>query len=238
MESTKREIEIIQKIDHENVVKVFEVFETITSYCIVQEFVPGELLDSAFNRKLLEEDTRFIFVQILKGVKYLHNAGIVHRDLKLDNILVDKNPLGWKIKIIDFGLAIIQHSNKLKSLCGTMQYIAPEVLQKIGYDNKVDMWSCGIILFILLTGEFPFEDDKIQIDDLFGGERWKKIPGEAKDLLNKLLVSNPEQRLSAADALKHPWITGVKIQDTLQNEILPVNGIKIFKPIAVYPKKY
>ncbi|CAB4032578.1 phosphorylase b kinase gamma catalytic chain, skeletal muscle heart isoform isoform X2 [Paramuricea clavata] len=161
--------------------------------------------------------------EILTAVKYTHSKNIVHRDLKPENILLNDK---MTIKLSDFGFAKeLKEDETLTDLCGTLGYLSPEVLRASMYDDqpgygfKVDLWACGVILFTLLSGCPPFWHRRqavlirsiIECRYQFSGAEWADISDSAKDLISKLLVSDPEERLSAEDCLKHPWLEGVQI---------------------------
>jgi calcium/calmodulin-dependent protein kinase I len=163
-----------------------------------------------------ERDAKACMKQLLKGIEYLHSRNIAHRDLKLENLLLMKKNDISRVKIVDFGLAKRAAESHLETICGTPQYVAPEVIQGVPgnkYDPKVDMWSAGVIMFILLGGYPPFYDEheprlfqKIRRGLFsFDDPVWNDVSGTAKDLIKKLLVVAPAERLSAAQALAHEW---------------------------------
>ena len=165
-----------------------------------------------------EADARIIFKQLMEAVKYMHDKQIVHRDLKLENMLLAKPSDIRTIKIADFGLAKKYGQAALSTICGTPQYVAPEVIKggstPYTYGKECDLWSCGVILFILLGGYPPFYDEseprlfrkiregKADYDDPV----WKEVSAEARDLLDKLLNVDPKQRLPVEKVLSHPWM--------------------------------
>jgi calcium-dependent protein kinase len=212
-------------MDHPNIIKLYEVFESDNSlYLIMEECYGGDLFSRISKRieandMYSEKEACEIIQQVLRAIEYCHNVGIVHRDLKPENLLYlhegseENNP----IKIIDFGLSQSINLNKmLSSKVGTAYYVAPEILAG-KYTEKCDIWSAGVILYILLSGEPPFNgpNDRIiyskikKMDYNFPDEKWKNISSEAKDLISKML--SPEaQRLSASQTLEHPWFNLVK----------------------------
>ena len=216
----KNEIDILKKLDHPNVLKILEFYSTPKAYYIITGYCSkGELYNQITNR-FSEHQLAVLFYQVFSGLLYLHSNNIVHRDLKLENILISEieqdiltdNKYFW-IKIIDFGTAKIFEKNKTeKVVVGSSYYIAPEVLNK-KYNEKCDNWSVGVILYMFLVGRAPFdgENDEEIIQNIkkgsFNSEHPKLLSSspEVQDLLKKLLEVNVSNRLSAAEAIKHPW---------------------------------
>jgi calcium-dependent protein kinase len=218
-ENIMNEINILRKMDHPNIVKINDFYTTKTEYVLVTEYCPeGELFYEIKNFAPFNEALAGWYMkQILSAVSYCHKLKIIHRDLKPENILIyKKNKNGFNtIKIIDFGTAII-FNKKIndKSLTGSIYYIAPEVLSKNrNYTEKCDVWSCGIIMYILLTGLPPFngETDEEIVTKIMNGRfnmekyPWPIISSHAKDLIHKLLEFDSNKRISAEEALNHPW---------------------------------
>ena len=162
-------------------------------------------------------------VKILSAVSYLHRNSIIHRDLKPENILLVSSSDDTEIKLTDFGLAKKADHDGLKTFCGTPQYFAPEVLRRKGtvngegrYGTAADMWSLGVVLYILLTGTFPFDEDHLfdQIKTAsysLDGMEWKHISDAAKDLVQRMLKLNVKQRISVDEAMRHPWIQNITV---------------------------
>ena len=220
------EINILRKMDHPNIVKITDFYTTNTEYILVTEYCPeGELFYEIKNFAPFNEAlTGWYMKQILSAVCYCHKLKIIHRDLKPENILISKkNKNGFNlVKVINFGTAIIFNKNKNdKSLTGSVYYICPEVLSKNrNYTEKCDVWSCGIIMYILLTGLPPFNGDsdeeivtKIK-NGRFNMEKypWPIISSQAKDLIKKLLEFDPNKRVKAEEALNHPWFESKQVQ--------------------------
>ena len=221
------EINILRKMDHPNIVKINDFYITPSEYILITEYcAEGELFYEIKNFAPFNEAlTGWYMKQILSAVNYCHKLNIIHRDLKPENILMSKkNKNGFNIiKIIDFGTAIIFNKNKNdKSFAGSIYYISPEVISR-NYTEKCDVWSCGVIMYILLTGSPPFngESDEDIINKILKGKfdmkkyPWPIISSQAKDLIKKLLELDANKRLSAEEALKHPWFESkqVKSQD-------------------------
>ncbi|KAK9820338.1 hypothetical protein WJX72_009178 [[Myrmecia] bisecta] len=219
--SLHREIQVLCKVDHPNCIQLYAVYITPRKVYIVTELVVGgELLDRVTEKgNYSEKDAADIIRQILSGVAYLHANGIVHRDLKLENMLMTDKSDSAPVKIADFGLSkFFAPGSVLSTMCGSPQYVAPEILGmsdgQQAYSPAVDMWSVGVILFILLSGYSPFDDenDAVLFEKIKSGEYdaddpiWDNVSDSAKDLVARLLVVDASQRLSAAQALAHPWM--------------------------------
>jgi len=233
--SVLREIEILKYIDHPNIVGLLDTVETPTHLCLVLEYVSGgELFDYVNDHfeNSTEEESKYIFLQLVKILEYLHENGIVHRDLKLENILIDSNksPNGLIIKLTDFGLAkfINKSSPTLTTRCGSEEYAAPELISGKPYDGrKTDIWSLGVILYTLLVGYLPFNLEAGQSRRQFFSKiiradftlpnseketgRRSKISKEAKDLIKKILQSNPQKRPSLDEIRNHTWLKHVTV---------------------------
>lgn len=211
--SELKEAKIMKILNHQHIIRYFEYFEDNNCFYVSLEYCEGGDLYSEIRKviRFTEETSAEIMLQLLSAVQYLHDKKIVHRDLKLQNILLANHLNSINIKIADFGSACWLSNNlKAQGLFGTPSFQAPEVLQGI-YDEKVDIWSCGVILYILLQGEILYKEDDIKnldnkaldfsIDDSIFNSKSLLI-----DFLKHLIRINPEERLTAKDALCHPWI--------------------------------
>ena len=255
------EIKILSKVDHPNIVRLFEVIEDDKYYNLLQEFCTGgELLKKTETTKLKEKEVAKIFIQIMSAVAYCHEKGIVHRDLKLENILFETEEPDSPIKIIDFGFSVLfengVNSNsvdkdkrdskkygfkRMKSKVGTLYYISPEII-KGSYDEKCDIWACGVILYILLGGYLPFNgpsDKEIyniitQIKYDFDKPVWKNISKYAKELIKKMLTSE-KNRYSAKKVLESKWFE-IKLKDYIDEQISYVLDYNQFKKYIKYNK--
>ncbi|KAG6420587.1 hypothetical protein SASPL_117135 [Salvia splendens] len=212
MAHIKREISILRRVRHPNIVQLFEVMATKSKIFFVMEFVKGgELFSKVAKGRLKEEVARKYFQQLISAVAFCHARGVYHRDLKPENILLDED---GNLKVSDFGLSAIPEQIKQDGLfhtfCGTPAYVAPEVLSRKGYDAaKVDIWSCGVILFVLMAGYLPFHDQnvmfmykKIHKGD-FRCPRW--FSPELIRLLTRLLDINPETRITIPEIMETKW---------------------------------
>ena len=233
------EIQILRSLDHPNIVKIFEYFEDMRRYYIVMEYCRGgELFQEVLRQEHFSEQTAAtILQQLFSAVGYLHSNNIMHRDLKPENILLEDSGDFLNIKLIDFGTAIrFNPGSKLRTIVGTAYYIAPEVL-KGAYTEKCDMWSCGVIIYILLSGFPPFDgkSDEEIIEKVkkcsynFGRDVWKNVSNEAKDLIYKLLAQ-PDVRISAEEALQDLWVQKKINRAKLANPVVQntANNLKGF----------
>jgi calcium-dependent protein kinase len=238
-ESSHNEIEILKKISHPNIISIYEIFEDSKNYYIMTEFLEGgELFEMITSQGFFSEvDAAKIIKQILNAVNYMHNKNIVHRDLKPENILLinksgkDIRDNNYDIKLIDFGTAkSFERNQKLTKFIGTSYYIAPEVLAE-SYDEKCDVWSCGVIFYILLCGYPPFNGaSNVDIyhaikfsSPNFSGDEWKAVNKDAIDLIKQMLNKNPMKRFSAEMCMNHKWFR--IIEDESQNKKNSKKGI-------------
>ncbi|KAA8498962.1 Myosin light chain kinase A [Porphyridium purpureum] len=245
----KREIDIVTKVNHPSVVITREVFETEEQIMIVMEYLGGGMLyDIIADRgTLTEQEASYVMLEILEGVEYLHSLGIVHRDLKPENMLCVRRAMWpWRVKLCDFGLAnfVEERTSLMQTQVGTPYFAAPEVVKGLQYDSSVDLWSCGVILYTLLSGMFPFDDQENQANIFklivkaqvkFPDAQWSDISTEAKDLVFKLLQKDPTKRLSATSAKQHPWIVsgGPKTKSIIRNDMSMVHmSMRNFKEAA------
>lgn len=208
----KREISIMHRLRHPHIVSLHEVLATKTKIYFVMEFAKGgELFAKIAKGRFTEDLSRKYFQQLISAVDYCHSHGVFHRDLKPENLLLDEN---WDLKVTDFGLSAvtdqIRHDGLLHTLCGTPAYVAPEILAKKGYDGaKVDVWSCGVILFVLNAGYLPFNDTNLMTmyRKIYKGEfrcpKWTSP--ELRRFLSRILDPNPNTRITVHEILNDPW---------------------------------
>ena len=218
------EIKLLKKLrSHKNIIKYFEHFENEKHFFIVMENICGGNLLNAINKmsKFSESMAKNIFKQLIETIKYLHSIGIVHRDIKPDNILLD---LDNTIKLCDFGVSKeVKEGQLLTDSCGTPAFVAPEILKDSPYNPYMtDIWSSGVVLYAMITGFFPFRgvnETELHKNILSGAfPKLKDVSNELKDLLNKILEVNPNKRITIDNILKHPWI--------IQNENINNNYTK------------
>ncbi|XP_056346874.1 calcium/calmodulin-dependent protein kinase type II subunit delta isoform X14 [Oenanthe melanoleuca] len=214
----EREARICRLLKHPNIVRLHDsISEEGFHYLVFDLVTGGELFEDIVAREYYSEaDASHCIQQILESVNHCHLNGIVHRDLKPENLLLASKSKGAAVKLADFGLAIEVQGEQQAwfGFAGTPGYLSPEVLRKDPYGKPVDMWACGVILYILLVGYPPFWDEdqhrlyqqiKAGAYD-FPSPEWDTVTPEAKDLINKMLTINPAKRITASEALKHPWI--------------------------------
>ncbi|PNJ71575.1 DAPK1 isoform 8 [Pongo abelii] len=246
-EDIEREVSILKEIQHPNVITLHEVYENKTDVILILELVAGgELFDFlAEKESLTEEEATEFLKQILNGVYYLHSLQIAHFDLKPENImLLDRNVPKPRIKIIDFGLAHkIDFGNEFKNIFGTPEFVAPEIVNYEPLGLEADMWSIGVITYILLSGASPFLGDTKQetlanvsaVNYEFEDEYFSNTSALAKDFIRRLLVKDPKKRMTIQDSLQHPWIKPKDTQQALSRKASAVNMEK-FKKFAARKK--
>eukprot|EP00549_Striatella_unipunctata_P015666 CAMPEP_0118677192 /NCGR_PEP_ID=MMETSP0800-20121206/2488_1 /TAXON_ID=210618 ORGANISM="Striatella unipunctata, Strain CCMP2910" /NCGR_SAMPLE_ID=MMETSP0800 /ASSEMBLY_ACC=CAM_ASM_000638 /LENGTH=387 /DNA_ID=CAMNT_0006572833 /DNA_START=116 /DNA_END=1279 /DNA_ORIENTATION=- len=215
----KDEIAVLKELDHKHIIRLYDVFVEPQYYHLVTEMmVGGELFDRIVAKSYYnEKEARDVCKILFQAINYCHSKKVAHRDLKPENLLLTSATDDSDLKIADFGFAkkVVQ-PNSLTTQCGTPGYVAPEILEGRPYDQKADMWSLGVIVYILLGGYPPFIEQnqrelfrKIKRGQYeFHPEYWGQVSVEAKDLIASLLTVNPDRRLSAEDALKNTWILG------------------------------
>ena len=221
----QEEIAIHSGLRHRGILRLEETFETETEWQLVlQRAEGGELFSLVEQGPIPESRCKALTLSLLQAVSHIHSRGVVHRDIKPENILLghrDDDGVSGDVLLADFGLAtVLGHGEVATKPCGSFEYAAPEILRKShcfsgGYTHKVDMWSVGVILFVILGGYHPFQDDDerraykriITGTSQFHSSRWAHISDHAKDLVKSLLQVDPIVRLSATEALAHPWFT-------------------------------
>jgi len=218
MNDVKREIEIMHDLQHEGIIRLFEIFDESKKMHLVMELVTGgELFDRIIDRgNYSERDAADVIRQVCSALDYMHGKRVVHRDLKPENILYASPAEDAIIKIADFGLAtVVSGKEMMKTACGTPGYVAPEILKNKGYEGSgCDLWSTGVILYILLCGFPPFhEEDMSAMFELilkarydFISPYWDEISAEAKSLVSNMLTLDPKKRYTAAQVNKDLWI--------------------------------
>jgi len=225
-EQMKREITVQKMLVHKHVVRLFEVMQTDNNIYLVLELITGgELFDRIIQKKKFDEDTaRRYFQELIVGLYYCHQQGVAHRDLKPENLLLDDQD---HIKITDFGLSNYQKNEGgeggggalLQTVCGTPNYVAPEVLETddsgSGYNGfTADVWTCGVILFVMVAGYLPFDDTSGNLNALFlvirrGEYKFPRsgLSAEIQDLIKNILVTNPNKRFTLEDIMRHRWFS-------------------------------
>ncbi|KAK2838231.1 hypothetical protein Q5P01_015443 [Channa striata] len=234
--NAKTEIEILKRVDHPCLIKTEDFYQTDDSYYIVLELMEGgELFQRVKSQRQLNESvTKLYFYQMLRAVQYLHSKGIIHRDLKPENVLLSSQDDVCLIKVTDFNQSrILEDATLMRTLCGTPSYLAPEVFTNAsttGYNLAVDAWSLGVLLFMCLGGYPPFHENfghQSVTEQIIRGEftmvesKWKHVSDQAKDVVRKLLVVNPSQRMTIEEALEHPWLQDHQMVVTAHRLMFP-----------------
>jgi len=237
LEGLQSEISIMKELDHPHIIKLIEVYNEPTNYYLVQELVNGgELFDRIVSKTVYtEKEARDLVRILLETLRYLHSHEVAHRDLKPENLLLTSADDDADIKIVDFGFAKHTRGNDLDAICGTPDYVAPEILNRRHYGTKCDIWSTGVITFILLGGYAPFFDDnetelfnKIKrCEYRFDSPFWDHISEEAKDLIRRMLTLNPNDRPTANDLLHHAWM--VHDDETLRGRDITASLVEFRK---------
>ncbi|XP_040288382.1 serine/threonine-protein kinase H2 [Bufo bufo] len=229
-EVCESELNILRRVSHHNIIQLIEVFEAHDRVYMVMELATGgELFDRIIAKgSFTERDATKVLQMVLDGINYLHGLGITHRDLKPENLLYYHPGADSKILVTDFGLA--NSGNKggdwsMRTICGTPEYIAPEIILRKPYSNAVDMWALGVITYILLSGSMPFEDENrtrlyrliLKGKYSYLSDPWPSVSNLAKDFIDRLLTVDAKDRLSASDAIQHPWIKTMAASSSMKN---------------------
>ena len=242
IERINREIEILKHLHHPNIIQLYQIIETPSKLFLITELAEqGELFTYIKKHKVLSElEACKFFQQIISAIEYLHKLNVCHRDIKPENLLLDTE---HNIKVIDFGLSNMYESGKrLKTACGSPCYAAPEMIERKEYDGlKVDIWSIGVVLYVMLTGSLPFEGSRSE-------KLYKKITegiysvpnflsAEAKDMIKGLLNTDPNKRFSIENIKKHSWYNIRTYKDS-EGTIVGVDKIPVDVTIAKSLRKY
>jgi len=219
LQKLDREARVCRLLKHPNIVRLHaSISEGSYHYLVFDLVTGGELFEDIVAREFYSEvDASNCIRQVLEAVCHCHQTGVIHRDLKPENLLLASKEKGAVVKLADFGLAVEVSNDEPRwfGFAGTPGYLSPEVLRKEPYGKAVDLWACGVILYILLVGYPPFwDDDQNRLYEQikagkyeFTSPEWDTVTDEAKDLIRKMLKTNPADRITAIDALHHPWIS-------------------------------
>ncbi|KAG1713488.1 hypothetical protein DVH05_001275 [Phytophthora capsici] len=220
-----QEIDILKDLSHPNIITLCDVYDGEGPMCfLVMEFAEGgELFDRIIAKEYYTEaEAKKVVKVVAKVLRYCHSDGVTHRDLKPENLLYKDETENSAIKIADFGFAkLVTEETNMSTMCGTPGYYAPEIVRKLPYDSKCDIWSLGVIAYILLCGFPPFYDEN-QVEEMrkilngdfeFVAPYFDGVSQLAKDLICKMLVVQPSKRLSAQEVLDHPWFNDIKEAD-------------------------
>ncbi|PXF42155.1 Myosin light chain kinase family member 4 [Gracilariopsis chorda] len=254
-EHAEYEIDIIKSLDHPHLVKTYDVFRSKNEkkiYIVMEYVAGGELFERIANDTgtlIKEADGIRMIRNVLSAVKYLHERGIVHGDIKAENILcVDEDvQLPIRVKLADFGLSkrISANGSCPYELVGSRYYLAPEIIQKRDYGKPVDMWTCGILVYSALSGMYPFEgDDILEYNDntetkdlVFPETEWGLFDEAVKDFISKLLEKDPSKRLTVDEALKHPWVADEQVADAEPIMSRKVSEVEQDAPKSIFRRK-
>nr|CAD2161554.1 unnamed protein product [Meloidogyne enterolobii] len=222
----RTEVEILQKVRHPSVVEFQQMLETPDRIFVVMEKLKGDMLEmilSSEKGRLSERITQFLVHQILIALQYLHSQNIVHCDLKPENILLTSDSDFPQVKLCDFGFArIIGERSFRRSVVGTPAYLAPEVLRNKGFNRSLDMWSVGVIVYVSLSGTFPFNEDEDINDQIQNAEfmyppnPWKEVSAEAIEFISSLLQVKMSKRLTVSKSLAHIWLQSYQLWSDLR----------------------
>lgn len=235
----RNEIESLRRVsqEHKGIITLVDYFETMNNLYLVTDLCEGgELFDRICERgSYYEKDAAQIVGVVVDAVAFLHSRGIVHRDLKPENLLFRDRSENSDLMIADFGLSRVVNEDKMAALsttCGTPSYMAPEIFRKVGHGKPVDMWALGVITYFLLCGYTPFDQDSSaeEMQAILQGNfrfepaiYWEGVSHEARDFIQRLLTVDPEKRMTAAEAMEHPWLAHVEVQTApgTQRDLLP-----------------
>lgn len=218
-ETIEKEFSIQKQFNCPYIIETYGLYKDADQWILLMEYASGgelfnEIVEHGF---FSESDAALIVQQVLIGLKVLHESHIIHRDLKPENLLLSRDVNGEPvIKICDFGLSDVFGEKLMRDYCGTVGYAAPEIMMNVPYDETIDIWSLGVIVYVLMSGCTPFygETDEILCDRVCKGKysfpeaRFGHISNEAKDFITKMLKVDPRERISIEEALNHPWIVG------------------------------
>lgn len=228
----QREMDILRMVSHKNIVRLYDLFDTESKLYFVLECMKGGVLYEVLSKKHIhfsEERASYVLRDVLEGLQYLHQLEIVHRDIKPENILTTSKQWPFTSKLADFGLSnfLAPITGVLDSKVGTPYYCAREVVVNDHYGTKADLWSVGVLAFEMLSGRKPFEGkDSVQVllairdgNFQFYAEEWSHISNEARDFVEKLICIDVNRRMSATDALQHPWIVKEGRHDAIRYDL-------------------
>jgi calcium/calmodulin-dependent protein kinase I len=236
----RQEIKIISSLIHENIVQFYRLDEDEENFYVIMELIGGgELFDYIISTGMIKEpDAVCVIAQVCKAIEYMHSVGIIHRDLKPENLLF-KDMDHKVIKIADFGESRSFKEGQLNTYCGTPDYMAPEIIRGESYGPEVDIWSIGVITYVMLSGFPPFDGENdievfasiLSVRYDFPSPEWNKISQSAKTFIQSILLENPKQRLTASGCLSHPWLTENVPLELRSNVKSGVNENKLIKNI-------
>ncbi|CAH0563333.1 unnamed protein product [Brassicogethes aeneus] len=247
------EINILQHLNHPCVISMREIVETEEDVFIILEYMEGGELTSRIEKFHLSEPlVKYYFYQMVLAVKHLHDNNVTHRDLKPENVLLSSNRMDCLLKVSDFGLSKESEDNIMRTMCGTMCYVAPEIIDDRykEYDNQCDIWSLGVILYYMMSKEFPFNSsDRRSLGLLIlrgnfsmVGPKWQNASYPVKDLIRRMLTVNPKERINSRQILQHPWISRdqalqIRVNDLIKSHQKVPDFVEpdVVEPVVVSP---
>lgn len=236
LQALEQEVSILRGLKHPNICGLREVFQDKDMfYMVMEEMKGGELFDRIVEKEYYTEtEAAKVIREVCSALAYCHKKGVTHRDLKPENILYATTDADSEVQVADFGLAaIVSNDTLMRTACGTPEYVAPEVLRKQPYTTQVDMWSVGVITYILLCGYPPFEDENTRqlynsiktCDVDYAGEGWDFVSAQGIKFVKSLIAPNPKLRLTAAKVLEHPWIVE-RVEAPSTSKVVKLDGAK------------
>ncbi|KAL6260206.1 hypothetical protein P5V15_007741 [Pogonomyrmex californicus] len=254
-ENIRNEVEILKKLKHSCIIHLEDIHDTPEAMYIILELMEGgELFDRIRSRgKLSEPYTKLIFYQVTLAVHYLHRQGITHRDLKPENILLKDYSDSPLVKVSDFGMSkFVDAQTMMKTYCGTPMYVAPEIVTTYGrnsYTNQVDVWSLGVILYVCLSGIFPFQINDVTLEEQiksgryeFYPSRFQYVSSDAIRLIKRMMTVNPKERITVPHILLHSWLRDARMREEVNKLLRNSNvendeNIENVPPPIICPKR-
>jgi len=229
-----REVDLLQQIHHENIIRYYDFYEDMHFLYVVMELCQGgEVFGKIIElKRFSEQNAAFLGKQMLRAIDYIHKMNICHRDVKAENFMLSEPSINSVVKMIDFGMACkFEDGEALTELCGSPHYLAPELIGQM-YNQLVDVWACGVLLYLLMYGHYPYDAKQprdIMVKILSDPIRWQtkaKVSKYGLDFLKRTLKHHPEERMSADDALNHPWMTLASAPSSRETDALPREVIR------------
>ena len=242
LDAVYKEVKIQSKIKHNNITQLYSINETEDDFKLVLEYSKDGNLFKIINKVGVTEDQAFhFFIQTVNAVYFLHENNLIHRDIKPENLLLNKDE-NYNIKLCDFGWCSEVEIGNRKTFCGTFEYMAPEIIREEPYDKSIDIWAIGVITYLMLCGQLPFDhvnDDKEIVRQTLKEKPnltfglWKTISDEGKDFVNKLLEKNVNKRPTIEKALEHKWFSKFLSKELVEGRIKEEDEVKRFRKYSM-----